>query len=52
MSNDKEKVKKEAIKHITVKISEEIHRKLKVKAAMDGVHMKEVIEKMILDATK
>ncbi len=52
MGKDKEKVKKEALKHITVKVSESIHRKLKVKAAMDGVHMKEVIEKMILDATK
>ncbi len=52
MANNKEKVKKEVVKHITVKVSESIHRKLKVKAAMDGVHMKDVIEKMILEATK
>ncbi len=52
MGKDKEQVKKEVVKHITVKVSESIHRKLKVKAAMDRVHMKDVIEKMILDATK
>ncbi len=52
MANDKEKGKKEAVKHITVKISESIHRKLKVKAAMEDLHMKDLMEKLIIDYTK
>jgi len=44
--------KKTVVKHITVKINEEIHRKLKVKAAMEGLHMKQLMEKMILEYTK
>lgn len=52
MATEKDNVKKEKLKHITVKISEEIHRKLKVKAAMDGVHMKDLMEKLIFEATK
>ena len=41
-----------SVKHITVKIDEEIHRKLKVKAAMEGLHMKQLMEKLIIDYTK
>jgi predicted HicB family RNase H-like nuclease len=50
--SDQKKVEKEAIKHITVKIAESVHRKLRIKAATDGLHMNKLLEKMILEYMK
>ena len=52
MTNKEDAKKTKAIKHITVKIAEDVHRKLKIKAATDGLHMRELMEKIIIEYTK
>ncbi len=52
MGTEKDNKNKKVLKHITVKISEDVHRKLKVKAAMEGIHMKDLMEKLIIEHTK
>ena len=52
MAAEKETTKKEKLKHVTVKISEDIHKKLKLKSVMDGLTMRELMEKLITEATK
>jgi len=48
----KDETKKEKLKHVTVKISEDIHKKLKLKAVTEDLTMRELMEKMITEATK
>ncbi|MDX9963629.1 hypothetical protein, partial [Desulfobacter postgatei] len=50
MVTEKETTKKEKLKHVTVKISEDIHKKLKLKSVMDGLTMRELMEKLITEA--
>ena len=45
-----EKVKTEVkLKHLTIKIEEGLHRRLKAKAALDGVNVKSLMQKLVLD---
>jgi len=52
MALEKETTKKEKLKHVTVKISEDIHKKLKLKAVTDDLTLRELMEKLIIEATK
>ena len=45
-----EEVKTEVkLKHLTIKIEENLHRKLKAKAALDGVNIKSLMQQIVLD---
>ncbi len=37
------------LKHLTIKIEENLHRRLKAKAALDGVNIKNLMEKLVLN---
>ena len=45
-----EKAKPEVkLKHLTIKIEESLHRRLKAQAALDGVNVKSLMQKLVLD---
>ncbi|SDU42109.1 hypothetical protein [Desulfobacula phenolica] len=37
------------LKHLTIKIEESLHRKVKARAALDGVNIKSLMQKLVLD---
>ncbi len=52
MATEKDTTKKEKLKHVTVKISQDIHKKLKLKAVMDDLTLRGLMEKLIIENTK
>ncbi len=48
--NLEEKVKPEVkLKHLTIKLPEDTHRKLKAKAALEGENVKNLMQKLVLE---